>query len=303
MTGSALNIIIKLLAVLLAVLLWFNVITEKQYEHELTLPITDIEFASALAPVSDLPDSLTIKVLAEGKRLLRSDWKHAGLRIKATRLSRGVNKLDLNLETVSLIRADNITLLDIPDVSPVTVRMDRIDSTLKPVASRLAVVPDDGYMIVSGRNAVSPRHVVTIGPRQSLNQIDSIYTEQKVFDEVREAVSATLVLENPRPRSIILRSDSVEVGVVVEKIRRKELKEIPIEARGGARPIVDPQHLTITVEGPESLIDSISAANISAVVTSFEMKQDGYVRPTVLLPENVTAVGMRPDSVRIIAAP
>jgi hypothetical protein len=305
MTGSVLNITIKLLAILLAVLLWFNVITEKQYEHEMTLPITDIEFPSALGPVSDLPDSLTIKVLAEGKKLLRSDWKRAGLRIRGTRLSRGVNTLELNVETVSLIRGDNVTLLDIPEVAPVTVRMDRIDSMFKAVAPRVAAVPDDGYMVVSGKGDVSPSHIWIIGPRQLLHQIDSVYTEQRVIDDVRDSFSVVVKLQNPNPRSIILRRDSAEVEVIVDKTGRRELNQIPVavQSRATTNPIVDPPQISITVEGPESLIKSITALNVRAFVNISAPGQSAYARPVLELPDNVTVLGMRPDSVRIIFSP
>ena len=89
MTGSALNIIIKLIAVVLAVFLWFNVVTQKQYEYDLTLAVTDVELPPSLGAVNPFPDSLTIRIIAEGKKLLQDDWKEAGLRIKAGRLRRG----------------------------------------------------------------------------------------------------------------------------------------------------------------------------------------------------------------------
>ncbi len=306
MTGSVLNIIIKLLAVLLAVLLWFNVISEKQYEYELTLPVTDIEYPSTLGPVTDLPESLTVKVLAEGKRLLRSDWKHAGLRIKATRLTRGINTLDLNLETVSLIRADNVTLLDLPDISPVTVRMDRIDSLPKPIASRLVVIPDDGYMVPSGAVTVDPERAWVIGPVQLLARIDSVYTVQKILDDVQDSVRVTLPLDNPRVGSLRLNRDSATVEVVLDKVRRKELDDIRIEVRteiAGGRPVVDPEKIGVTIEGPGTLIDTLSPAGITPVVTVSDSIQGGYVRPTIELPDDVTLLRIRPDSVRVIVSP
>jgi len=306
MTGSVLNIIIKLLAVLLAILLWFNVITEKQYDYELKLPITDYELPSNLAPITPLPESLSVKVLAEGKQLLRSDWKHAGLRIKATRMVRGQNTIDFNLETVSLVRADNVTLLDIPVIMPVIVRLDRIDSTLIPVASRLAVIPDKEYMVIAGSERVTPSNVWVIGPVQTLGRIDSVYTEQKILDGAEEPVMAELKLETPDQQSVQLRQDSVTALVRVDKIKEREFVGIPVAVIPDGitrRPVVDPGRVTVTVRGPVSLVDTLAADDINVAVSVAGDGRGEYLKPQVQLPQNVSVIRVSPDSVRVIVSP
>lgn len=303
MTGSVLNIIIKLLAVVLAIFLWFNVITEKQYEYELKLPITDYELPSTLAPVSPLPESLSVKVLAEGKQLLRSDWKRAGLRVKATRLIRGQNTIDFNLETVSLVRSENVTLLDIPVTMPVVVRLDRLDSTLVPVASRLAVIPDDDYMVITGSEKVTPPNVWVIGPVQTLGRIDSVYTEQKILDGAKEPVRAELKLEAPDLLSVRLRQDSVTAWVAVDKVKEREFDGVPVAVLPDAiirRPVVDPGRITVVVRGPVSVIDTLASDDISVAVQAAGDGKGEYLKPQVQLPQNVTLVHMSPDSVRVI---
>lgn len=306
MTGSVLNIIIKLLAVVLAILLWFNVITEKQYEYELKLPITDYELPSNLAPITPLPESLSVKVLAEGKQLLRSDWKHAGLRIKATRLVRGQNMIDFNLETVSLVRSENVTLLDIPVTMPVVVRLDRMDSTLIPVASRMAVVPHDDYMVISGSEKITPPNVWVIGPVQILGRIDSVFTEQKILDGAKEPVRAELKLEVPDQLSVQLRQDSVAAWVAVDKVRDREFTGVPVAVLPDAivrRPVVDPGRVTVIVRGPVSIIDTLASDDISVAVQAAGGGKGEYLRPQVQLPQNVTLVHISPDSVRVIFGP
>ena len=80
MSGSALNILIKILAILLAILLWFYVVSQKDYEYELTLPVTEVDYPAGLGLVEGMPDSLSIKIFAEGQKLLSNNWKRAGLK-------------------------------------------------------------------------------------------------------------------------------------------------------------------------------------------------------------------------------
>jgi hypothetical protein len=305
MTGSALNLIIKLVAVLLAVFLWFNVMTQKQYEHELTLAVSDIELPAALGIVTPFPDSMVVKVLAEGKKLLRDDWKEAGLRIKANRLKRGLNSLELNLETVALIRSEDVTLLELPGAVPFTVQLDRLDSMLIPVASRLAVIPRDEYMIIEGRGGISPLQTQVIGPGLLLKRIDSIYTEQKIVDDIEEPVQLTLALEIPEAAKISLAHDSATVEVAVDRIERKRYEEIPVivGVGRGSRVIVDPDRVTIDIDGPESLLDSLSEKQIQIRVDPPRTVTDGYIIPQIILPPNFTAAGLTPDSIRILVSP
>ncbi len=306
MTGSVLNIIIKLLAVVLAILLWFNVITEKQYEYELKLPITDYELPSSLAPISPLPESLSVKVLAEGKQLLRSDWKHAGLRVKGTRMVRGQNTIDFNLETVSLVRSENVTLLDIPVTMPVVVRLDRIDSTLIPVASRLAVIPGDDYMVLGGSEKVTPPNIWVVGPVQVLGRIDSVYTEQKILDGAEEPVRAELKLELPDQPSVQLRQDSVTAWVGVDKVKEREFVGIPVAVLPDGitrRPVVDPGRVTVTIRGPISIVDTLASDDINVAVSAAGDGRGEYLKPQVELPQNVKLVRISPDSVRVIFSP
>ena len=305
MTGSLLNIVIKLIALILAVFLWFNVITQKQYEYELTLKVTDVELPASLGAVTPFPDSLTIQVMAEGKKLLRSDWKEAGLRIKAGRMKRGVNHLELNLETVALVRPEEINLLHIPGTEPITVHLDRLDSVLIPIASRMAVVPNDGYMIISGQESIDPPSIMVFGPELLLKSIDSIRTEQKIIDDIKETVTRTLTLKTPGDKEVWLNQDSATVEVPVDKITRKQFENIPILANStrGHRVIVDPDRLKIDIQGPASLIDSLSEDLIKVSITAPPGVTDGYFTPVIVLPRNCSTISITPDSVRLLVSP
>jgi hypothetical protein len=305
MTGSVLNIVIKLIAVILAVFLWFNVVSQKQYEYDYTLAVADIELPPSLGLVTPLPDSMTVKVLAEGKKLLRDDWKSAGLRIKAGRLRRGHNTLDINTETVSLIRPEDVTLLEFPGQASLSVQLDRLDSALIPVASRVAVIPGDGYMIVAGQGGISPLSTQVIGPALVLQRIDSIYTEQKILDDIEESVRITMGLKKPDSLDIKTAHDSATVEVVVDEIDRRRFDNIPVLFNAGHnnRIIVDPDQISLEIEGPSSSLDSLKPGQIRVQVAPRKEMTDGLVSPQIILPVNFRAVAVIPDSIRILVSP
>ncbi len=297
------NMLIKATAFLLAVLLWFYVISQKSYEKELTLAVKAVDFPEGLGPVTGLPDSLTVKVFAEGQKLLSNDWKRAGLRLKATRLHRGVNNLELNLETVSLVRSEDITLTELLGPTSVQVHLDRLDSSYKPIASRLAVVAANGYAVVFGSEVMEPRQTMVTGPAFVLGRIDSVYTEQKIIDNIKKPIDISLALEIPDTLPVTPSTDSVSFAVQVDKLASRRFENFPVEIgrrTSGHRVIIDPEKITIDVEGPQSVIDSLTESEFKARVFPAASADNEYAIPEITLPENVKLVRVIPDSIRIL---
>jgi len=306
MTGSVLNILIKVIALFLAILLWFNVITEKQYEYEINLPVTSVELPAGMSAVTPFPDSLMVKVLAEGKKLLRSDWKQAGLRIKATRLRRGINILELNLETVSIVRSEHITLLELLNAAPVNVHLDRADSALKPIASRLTVLPRHEHMIVAGKGSIFPPKVKAFGPSGVLGGIDSIYTETRTLDGIENSVSVPLGLIIPDSLEVTLSQDSVVIEVVVDQIAHKRYTDIPVVAATDSfigHVVIVPDRVTVEINGPKTLFEPLSEKDIRVRAIPPKNGKSGYCHPQVTLPHNFSVASVTPDSLRITISP
>lgn len=313
MASSTVNFVIKLIAVLLALFLWFNVITQKKYEHRLNLPVTDIDLPSNLGLMTSLPESLAVVVEAEGRKLMRDDWQKAGLRIKGRRLVRGLNKLEVNIESVSLIRGEEVQLKEIQGASVLELRLDVIDSVLKPVASRLAVVVSEGFIVVPGKEAVDPIKTMVTGPAALLRRIDSIYTEQKIVDDVKGPINLMLALEIPSGMSFTIAHDSAQVETQVEPLKTRRLENIGVTIVGPGpfrgrltkaelgQCVIDPDRVTLELSGPKSLIDELKAQQVRVTAEIPAPKFDGYVMPKVTLPVGLSLVSISPDSLRVVA--
>ncbi len=295
------SIVIKVTAVVLAVLLWFNVVTDKSYEYELTLPINSVDLPAGLALVSQTPDSVTVKVLAHGKKLLRSDWKKAGLRLQATRLRRGNNLLEINSETVTLIRSEDVGIIGFPNNSPVPIQLDRLDSLYKPVASKLAAICDKDYIAISSKGGVTPNQVQVIGPASFIRSIDTIYTESSIVDDIDETSTFILKLETNYAVPIRFSDDSVAVELVVDKKSERTYTAVPLmynKSIRGKKLFVEPERIDITITGPATILDSLSVSAIQAVVLPPANQTGGFVIPHITLPANVSLESLVPDSVR-----
>jgi hypothetical protein len=306
MSSPVTNILLKITAVLLAVLLWFHVVSKKQYEYSLTLPVTEFDLPAGIGPVSGFPDSLTVQVMADGKGLMRTDWKKAGLKIKATRLRRGINTLDLNLETVSLVRAENVTLQELPGAGTITVQLDRLDTLQAPIASRVTVVPERGDMYITGKISLTPNRTRVIGPASLLSQIDSIFTEPVVLNNGDSVHTVYLKLQPPAGIDLRLQDDSVLARVSFEKAATRRFEPMPVimgrnSLEGDAT--IEPDRVAVDLRCPEAIIDSLSSGDIRVRVHNDAAIRDGYLKVEVTFPRQCTLIRVIPDSVRVRISP
>lgn len=306
MSMSVTNILLKIMAVLLAVLLWFHVVSKKQYEYDVTLPVTQYDLPPGIGPVSGFPDSLTVRVLADGKRLMRDDWKKAGLKVKGTRLRRGVNSLDLNLETVSLARADNVTLQEIPGAGTITVQLDRLDTLDAPIAARITVAPERGAAYITGGVKLTPNKARVIGPASLLDRIDSIYTEPMVMQNGDSVHSLYLKLQRPAEVGIHLQADSILAKVSFERAVTRRYEPLPVTIgrnAAGGEAAFEPDRVAVDLRCPEALSDTLSGAAIQVRVNNDGGIRDGYLKVEVTFPRQCTLIRVVPDSVRVHMIP
>ncbi|MFH1700744.1 MAG: CdaR family protein [Candidatus Zixiibacteriota bacterium] len=306
MSGSMLNIVIKLAALLLAILLWFNVVSQKPYEYDIALPLKVIDLPDDLAAVTAWPESLMVKVQAEGNILLRNDWKEDGLRLRGGRLKRGFNNFIYDLETIALVRSEGINLLEIVASPEAHVQLDRVDSAYKPIASHLAVMPDEDYMLISGSLSIDPSQVMVTGPASVLRQIDTIYTEAKILDHADEPISYKTKLEFSSDAQITFRQDSVVVSVNINRIisRRFDSVQVRYEKTVNNKTIIlDPAKISLIVSGPESYFDSLLASSLTARINLPVGVPAGYAIPRADLPPNFSIEKTIPDSIRVVITP
>ena len=97
------NFWLKVVAFTLGMMVWVHVATEKTYNYEFRLPVTEITVGEGLALSQPPPDSLIVSATASGKQLLRSRWRLEGLRINATQYQAGRFNVNLTTQNISLV--------------------------------------------------------------------------------------------------------------------------------------------------------------------------------------------------------
>ena len=298
------NLWVKLAALVLAVLLWFHVATDKVYQYQYTLPLTQIGIDENLVLTEAPPDSITVVVSATGKVLLRTDWKKRGLKLTADRTHVGRFKVDVSTVNLTLVKADKVTLVDVIGPREVYFTCDRKATRELPVKSRLTVVPDEGYSVYSS-DSVIPGTVSVSGPNRQVGALEFIQTEAQVLEDARSSFSKKLGLVSGDVYGLTFKPDSVEVYITVGPVRRRVFPGIGINLINAPRLKqfkLTPALVDVQVAGQAEVVDSLTAGMISAIADYVLVDSGGYVPVQVVLPPSITLIDKSADSVKISEA-
>jgi len=272
------NFWLKVVAFALAMMVWVHVATEKSYNYEFRLPVTEIILSDGLALSQPPPESLVVAVTASGKQLLRRRWRQEGLRINAAQYRAGRFNVALSTQNTSLTYLSADVFLD-EIISPTSTRLE-IDleaSTELPVVAALETTADDGFAV--GRQIlIEPAVATLIGPRSRLQSIQNLSTQPWRLGSLRNSVTVTLPLAAPEGYGFKVEPDSVTVTVPVFPVKTRIFEEIPVlvfNAPGGPLPHTEPELLRIEVTGPPNDIDQLDPNTLTLSVDYREQDSSG----------------------------
>ena len=263
------NIWLRIAAVVMGLLLWFHVATEKKYNYEVKVPIKEIIVKENLALASPPPESLTIIVSATGKQLLRRSWKETGLRINASQYQPGNHNFELNISNTILPDAGVISLAEIVRPRTFLLDIDYFDETKIKVVPNLIITPDEGFAVKTVQEPVPPEITIR-GARAILQKISQVTTEQKEVTGLRNNIEVVLQVQEPEGYGLSIEPDTVRVNVEIVPVRTRLFEKIPIivyNSPSGKRLRPTPSTVDIEMTGPP---DEINLLNRNALIASVD---------------------------------
>ena len=260
------NFWLKIVAFIMGLLVWIHVATEKTYNHEILLPLTEVNLKDSLSLGIEPPDSILVAVTATGKQLIRRRWRTAGLRLNATQFDLGRHRASLTTENLTL--ADPQTSVKLASViSPrqIYLDVDQETSRMVPVKSNLVAEAGDGFAI--GREIrIQPEEVTLSGPSRSLARVQYVSTAPNRLSGLRNNVTIKVPLVIPDGYGYSLDPDSVTLTVPVYPVKTRVFDALPIVVFNippGSSIIMDPETVRVEVTGHPEAIDALQANSLT----------------------------------------
>ena len=181
------NLPLKLISILLAVILWYFVVSERSGETAISIPLDFRNIPTALIIIKNPEESINVRISGPATRLRGLSPKNVKAIIDLSDAKPGVAEFIIQPEHVTVPRGLRVTM-----VSPASIML-RFDTLLKKALSVEAILvgkPSEGFKLTGV--SVDPPTVDIVGAQHELRALQRISTEEVDIsglkkDEVRKA--------------------------------------------------------------------------------------------------------------------
>ncbi len=295
------NFWFKLVALVMALLLWFHVATERVYEYTKSFPVKISNIPKGFILSEEVPQEVQVKIRGKGKELLKlllTEKKNLQVDIKDFKAGEG----DYTFKPQEIPIPEGLDLKVDEIVSPKSIKINLDHSTEKkvPIHSQITILPKEGYLQVSAVS-LAPHEVVISGPTKLVKNIETIETEKRVLENVTEPISDRIGLTLPKGYNLELSFKQVNFSANVQKAMEKEISGVPVEIvnlPSGRKVKVQPDSIKVVIFVGENVVNQLTKDQIKVTIDCDRVKRnvETKLQPVVKLPPIASLIRTEPDS-------
>ncbi|MCF7826262.1 MAG: YbbR-like domain-containing protein [Candidatus Marinimicrobia bacterium] len=308
------DIQIKIGSLILAILLWFFVVTDIEYFYDLEIPLRIDGLSEDKALNNEIPELITARFRGKGHTLLWASMtmpiSETGLILDLTR-TKSTQVYYLNEyfaehpDRFIMPRDYKLDLLDIVEPESIWVSVERMAHKELNVNVQADINPALGYMLV-GDIKVEPTKVMVHGPVSLLNELTSITVPPYRVSDVNADVDVSLALTLEPAQLFSLETSAVTLRADIQSIGAVEFFNIPVRLENVPRNVevsVIPQLIGLEAEGG---LDRLLDLKPEDFVVKFDYSAHWDQNEQMYVPEAVLPMGVKrinrfiPDKIEIV---
>jgi YbbR domain-containing protein len=299
------NLWFKLVAVAMALLLWFHVATDNVYEYGDKFPLELAKIPETLLLAEKLPEYVNVTIQGKGKELIKlMVTEKESLKIDAGEFKRGETDYSIKPEDVPLPEGLELRVANILPPKNLKINLDYPMEKKVQVQPRITVLPEDGFIKV-GDPHYNPKEVTISGPRTWVRNISEVVTRERIIENAKEPISEQIDLVKPEGYNLVLSQQKINYSLNVERTAERRLSDLPVKIMNPPRRgkvELQPDNISLTLSGAQSLIDKVDIDSIRVTINCAKLSRGDTTRLplSVNLPPGTKLVKAEPDSVNTI---
>lgn len=181
------NLGLKLVALLMAVVVYLNVYTDRPATMVVSFPVQFTGLPDSLTLLGPAPAAVQAELSGTGKQLIRMRLTEPRLEIPLAGVAAGRFERAVSAEDLPLARDLGVTVERVIGPRMIEVEVDRRARRTLPVAARIEGEPGAGWTW-SGAWTAEPARVTLTGPEREIAALDSVRLEPLRIEGRRDTV-------------------------------------------------------------------------------------------------------------------
>ena len=285
------DIYIKILAIIIAILIYFNAVMERPQTMAIKIPIILTNLAEGQVVAEKNTDKAILTIQGKGKDFIGLHPDRLQFKLDLANSKFGSKKIKLFPEELGL--PSNISLKTI-DPEYVELTIDRLSEKPVEVSIPLKDKMEKGFALL---NITPKTNASLIGPKEEIDFISVLNTESLNLSTLKETRDVKLRIIPPEGENFRVEPGSLEVSVQIEKESARIFLGIPLDIEGSTSRLVrvEPTEAQIAVSGPESRLKELKARAIIAKLNIANLNPGtNQVRAEITLPPGISLVKCEP---------
>jgi hypothetical protein len=293
---------LKVVGLILALLLWFHVATDRVYDIDLSYQFHYEKLPTEVVMAAAPPKDVSVRLRASGKQLLRLWWSDRVWPIDLSTAAAGRLSIDLWAEDVPRLGIDDVEVLGIDSPGKISLWIDTVTTRTVPVLSNEILEIAPGH-VRSGPLRIQPDSVRLTGARTLLSTIDDVSLQPIGKSEWDDSIDERAHVEVPTYYGIECVPAEVRVRQTVERFVRNTYDSLPVDivmSGGESLLTADPSWVSVEVGGPASRMTYLTGDSVRVVYAAARNDTSGSRCPLwVNVPPPFQVLKVVPDSITV----
>lgn len=289
------NISLKIGSIVIALLLWFHVVTERWVVETVTAPIKFQSLPADLVVVNNVREEVQFQVRTKIKQLILLNYfGNPFMRIDLSEITRGSNTVELSEDLIVLPSWRPLEVVNVVSPKKIAIEAETKDEKKVPVIPVYTGTPLEGNAMKSIE--VVPDSIVLLGGESKLRGVHEASTDTIDISGRHEHYSVETGIVFPEG-GYTSETEVVMAHITFERYRSKTLSGIEVTLKGDGNLSVFPGSLEVTVMGPETLLNEVTSKDIRVFVDAQGPGTD--IVPFFNLPDGIAFKSCNPSRVEV----
>lgn len=291
------NLLLKIIVLLVAAVLWLQLILLQEHVESFKVPITLINLSAKLVPNQETLPEIPITIKGKGIDLIYLQLSGVTFEVDASEFEYGDNKLLLDLQNLSKPKRIEIELHEVADGEDIYVNLDKVIERKKSIELQYKSVEDEEFF-TNYKILIAGIKVALSGPSSLVNEVNSIKTEKLSKNSViNNKIRVKLIKPDAR---LQLQKEQLNLEIMQTRIITKTISLIPITFPHTLGISIIPQKVTVMISGPEDILQGVDKNSIKAQLDINNIHKAEYTGILFELPTGTKIQEYTPSRIQVI---